>query len=269
MRYRASFSLAAAALSGAVLTANPALRASERHPAALTRGNLQWLSRVTFGVDTATVAEFRRVGRERFLDEQLRAPVADSDDLGKAIGALTISGQSAQERMRWIRSEQLRINGLPTEDAKQQARTALNQSGNQWVYETSRRHLMRALKSRSQLREQMTWFWMNHFSVFSGKANIRWTLPEYEDKAIRANALGSFRELVMASLTSPAMLEYLDNAQSSAGKINENYARELMELHTLGVSGGPSGSYYTQQDVQELARVLTGVGLNFTDNTPQ
>jgi uncharacterized protein (DUF1800 family) len=65
------------------------------------------------------------------------------------------------------------------------------------------------------------------------------------------------------------MLEYLDNAQSSAGKINENYARELMELHTLGVSGGASGSTYTQQDVQELARVLTGAGLNFNDANPK
>ena len=68
----------------------------------------------------------------------------------------------------------------------------------------------------------------------------------------------------MATVTSPAMLEYLDNAQSATGKINENYARELMELHTLGVSGGPSGSTYTQQDVQELARILTGAGVNFT-----
>ena len=99
----------------------------------------------------------------------------------------------------------------------------------------------------------MTWFWMNHFSVFSGKANVRWTLAEYEEQAVRAHALGHFRELVMATALSPAMLEYLDNAQSAAGKINENYARELMELHTLGVSGGPSGSSYTQTDVQELA----------------
>src|SRR6202023_727418 len=129
--------------------------------------------------------------------------------------------------------------------------------------------LIRALRSPSQLREQMTWFWMNHFSVFSGKANVRWTVAEYEEQAVRAHALGTFSELVMATATSPAMLEYLDNAQSAVGKINENYARELMELHTLGVSGGRSGSSYTQADVQELARVLTGVGLNFTDNAPK
>src|SRR5258705_1609267 len=128
---------------------------------------------------------------------------------------------------------------------------------------------MRALQSPSQLREQMTWFWMNHFSVFSGKANVRWTLAEYEEQAIRAHALGRFSDLVMATAMSPAVLEYLDNAQSANGKINENYARELMELHTLGVSGGPSGSHYTQSDVQELARVLTGVGVNFADAEPK
>jgi uncharacterized protein (DUF1800 family) len=127
---------------------------------------------------------------------------------------------------------------------------------------------MRSVKSPAQLREQMTWFWMNHFSVFSGKANLRWTLAEYEE-SVRGHALGRFSDLVLATVTSPAMLEYLDNAQSSAGRINENYARELMELHTLGVSGGASGSRYTQQDVQELARLLTGAGLNLADTTPK
>jgi uncharacterized protein (DUF1800 family) len=263
MRFTLRASLIATALC--VITATT----EARGPAALTRGDLRWLSRVTFGIDTATIASYRRLGREKFLDDQLRAPAGDPSDLAKAIAALSISQQDAETRWRAFRTEQQRINTLATDDEKQKARMAINQTGNQAVYETARRHLMRALDSPSQLREQMTWFWMNHFSVFSGKANIRWTLGEYEDRAIRPRALGSFRDLVMATLTSPAMLEYLDNAQSAASKINENYARELMELHTLGVSGGPSGSRYTQQDVQELARVLTGVGLNFTDMTPR
>jgi uncharacterized protein (DUF1800 family) len=262
MRYQAL--LTTVTLGVAFLAASP----SARGPAPFTRGDLRWLDRVTFGVDTATVAEYRRVGREKFLDEQLKAPAADTGDLATEIAALTISQKTAAERVRWFRSEQQRINTLSTDEAKQQARMAMNQAGTLAVYETARRHIMRALKSHAQLREQMTWFWMNHFTVFSGKANVRWTLAEYEDKSIRPNALGSFRDLVMASLTSPAMLEYLDNAQSAAGRINENYARELMELHTLGVSGGASGSRYTQQDVQELSRVLTGVGLNLTDATP-
>ena len=238
-------------------------------PEPLSRGDLRWLARVTFGIDTAAVARFRALGREKFLDEQLRPLSSDPAPVAAAIAALPVTQQTAQTRLAANRTEQQRINSLASEDDKQAARTALNQAGNQAVYETSKRHLIRALESPSQLREQMTWFWMNHFSVFSGKANVRWTLAEYEEQAVRAHALGHFRELVMATALSPAMLEYLDNAQSAAGKINENYARELMELHTLGVSGGPSGSSYTQTDVQELARVLTGVGLNFTDTGPR
>src|SRR5207244_1475770 len=185
------------------------------------------------------------------------------------IAAIPVTAKSADAQVKAMRAEQQRLNALPDEAAKQMARMALNQAGQQAIYETSKRHLLRALRSQSQLREQMTWFWMNHFSVFANKANVRWTVAEYEEQAVRPHAVGRFADLVLATALSPAMLEYLDNAQSAANKINENYARELMELHTLGVSGGPSGSTYTQQDVQELARVLTGAGVNFTDNTPR
>jgi uncharacterized protein (DUF1800 family) len=106
----------------------------------------------------------------------------------------------------------------------------------------------------------MVWFWLNHFSVHQYKANLRWLIGDYEEQAIRPRALGHFYDLVLATLEHPAMLQYLDNNQNAVGHINENYARELMELHTLGVQGG-----YTQQDVQQLARVLTGVGINVGD----
>jgi uncharacterized protein (DUF1800 family) len=238
-------------------------------PARLTRGELRWLGRVTFGLDTATVARYRLLGREKFLDEQLHPAASDPPTLAAAIAALPVAQHTAQARLTANRLEQQRINTLPNEDEKQAARNVLNQEGNQAIYETSKRQLLRALDSPAQLREEMTWFWMNHFSVFSGKANLRWTVAEYEEQAVRAHALGRFSDLVLATATSPAMLEYLDNAQSAVGKINENYARELMELHTLGVSGGASGSRYTQADVQELARVLTGIGLNFTDTAPK
>src|SRR6202023_2742543 len=108
----------------------------------------------------------------------------------------------------------------------------------------------------AQLQEQMIWFWLNHFSVFQYKANLRWLIGDYEERAIRPHVFGHFSDLVMATLQHPAMLQYLDNSQNAAGHINENYARELLELHTLGVSGG-----YSQHDAQELARVLTGVGV--------
>jgi uncharacterized protein (DUF1800 family) len=88
-------------------------------------------------------------------------------------------------------------------------------------------------------------------------------IGDYEDQAIRPNALGRFRTLLEATLRHPAMLRYLDNDQNAVGHINENYAREIMELHTLGV-----GSGYTQKDVQELARILTGVGVDLSPNPP-
>jgi len=252
-----------------VLAAALAAQSGASATRTLTREDIRWLNRVTFGVDSDTLATYQRLGREKFLDAQLRPSAADPPELAALIGEIPVTHTSAESQVKWLRSEQQRINTLPDEAAKQQARTALNQAGNQALYETARRHLTRALKSPSQLREQMTWFWMNHFTVFSGKANVRWTLAEYEEQAVRAHALGKFRVLVLATLTAPAMLEYLDNAQSAVGKINENYARELMELHTLGVSGGPSRSTYTQRDVQELSRVLTGAGLNFTADTPR
>jgi uncharacterized protein (DUF1800 family) len=103
------------------------------------------------------------------------------------------------------------------------------------------------------LLARMTEFWFNHFNVFTGKGPVRPYLGSYLLTAIRPHALGKFEDLLLATAQHPAMLLYLDQAQSNARGLNENYARELMELHTLGVNGG-----YTQADVRELARMLTG-----------
>src|SRR5689334_16768794 len=122
--------------------------------------------------------------------------------------------------------------------------------------------------SERQLQEVMVDFWENHFTVFSGKGQTRWYIPSYDRDVIRPNALGHFRDLLGAVAKSPAMLFYLDQWQSAADSahptlagarrprlrargLNENYARELLELHTLGVDGG-----YTQQDVIEVARAF-------------
>lgn len=233
--------------------------------------SMRWLDRTGFGADAASAARLAQLGRERFLDEQLAAPLADPPALAAAIAELPATlGEGAEPRWRAARAEQQRVNALKDDPEQQrQARDAFNRAGNAAVQDAQRRHLLRALYSPAQLREQMTWFWMNHFSVYSGKANVRWTLADYEERTVRPRALGRFGDLVMATLTAPAMLEFLDNAQSAAGRVNENYARELMELHTLGVAGGPSGSRYTQQDVQELARILTGVGLNTSGEAPK
>ena len=126
----------------------------------------------------------------------------------------------------------------------------------------TRAKLTRALASERQLNEVMVDFWYNHFNVFAGKGACRVLVPSYERVAIRPYVFGKFRELVFATAKHPAMLFYLDNWLSVSGRVpargrrrglNENFARELMELHTLGVDGG-----YTQQDVVEVARAFTG-----------
>jgi len=161
------------------------------------------------------------------------------------------------------------------------------------VAELQASRILRAVYSERQLQEVMVDFWTNHFNVFAGKGADRWLLPSYDRDTIRPNAMGKFSELLVATAQSPAMLFYLDNFQSVSPDanrgggggmrrllnqqapqprplqqqqrpeqqrpqqqrrgINENYARELMELHTLGVDGG-----YTQKDVQEVARCFTG-----------
>lgn len=158
------------------------------------------------------------------------------------------------------------------------------------VAELSQQRLLRAIYSERQLEEVLVDFWLNHFNVFVGKGQVRTYLTEYERDVIRPRVLGRFRDLLGATAASPAMLFYLDNWQSTAEPdaqttadrirarrrprrggpitepqnrrrgLNENYARELMELHTLGVDGG-----YTQKDVQEVARAFTG----WTIETPR
>lgn len=162
--------------------------------------------------------------------------------------------------VRGLQREANREKGTPEADA---ARKAFQQRMNDLMRQAQTRSLLRDLYSRNQLKEQMTWFWFNHFNVHAQKGDIRALIGDYEDR-IRDHALGKFRDLLLATVVHPAMLQYLDNAQNAAGHINENYAREIMELHTLGV-----GSGYSQQDVQELARVLTGLGVNLSGQVPR
>jgi len=142
------------------------------------------------------------------------------------------------------------------------------------VSELQQAKLLRALYSERQLQEVMTDFWFNHFNVYLNKEADQYLVTAYERDVIRTHALGEFKDLLLATAQSPAMLFYLDNWLSVGPKspvavaalvankgkpgkaipgLNENYGRELMELHTLSVNGG-----YTQHDVTELARVLTG-----------
>lgn len=231
----------------------------------LSRQDILWLDRITYGPTTTVVEDYLKLGRRRFLNEQLHPSRSHLPATVSAqIAALEISHSDAAAVLAVVSKEQQRINSLPDDTAQEKARKAVQDRGNRLSYEAARREILRALYSPAQLQEQLTWFWLNHFSVFQYKANDAWLVGDYAENAIRPQALGHFRDLVMATLTHPAMLQYLDNAQNAAGHINENYARELMELHTLGV-----GSGYTQQDIQELARVLTGVGVNMSGNEPR
>jgi uncharacterized protein (DUF1800 family) len=117
-------------------------------------------------------------------------------------------------------------------------------------------HFIRAVHGSNQLVEVLTDFWFNHFNVNGGENLVRVGLTSYERDTIRPHVLGSFRELLGAVAGSWSMMTYLDNYLSTARSINENYGRELMELHTMGVDGG-----YSQQDVVEVARAFTGWGI--------
>ena len=241
----------------------PAAAASSK--TSLTREDALWLDRITYGLDSATVQRFRELGRRRFLDEQL---AARNDKLPAEIQAqidgLDIQHTPVAQRVVEEIAEQKRINSLGNEEMKKDARKERNETGNKYAYEATRRELLRAIYSPAQLKEQMVWFWLNHFNVFAQKGYVKFLAGDYAERAIRPYALGHFRDLVLATLKHPAMLQYLDNAQNGANRINENYARELMELHTLGVDAG-----YTQTDVQELAHILTGVGIDPNHDDPR
>src|SRR5207248_1665053 len=158
--------------------------------------------------------------------------------------------------------------------AEREVVQAMNGPGGVVTTELQQAKILRAIYSERQLEEVMTDFWFNHFNVYLNKDADQYLTTSYERDVIRPHALGKFRDLLVATAHSPAMLFYLDNWQSigpgslaaNGGKppkpgskpqqqkgLNENYARELMELHTLSVDGG-----YTQRDVTEVARVFTG-----------
>jgi len=161
----------------------------------------------------------------------------------------------------------LRLQLLPAVEPGLRRKLMLLTAPQQLIaFDLSEGKLYRAMLSNRQLEEQLVDFWYNHFNVFLDKGADRYLVPTYEREAIRPHVLGKFRDLLEATAKSPAMLFFLDNWQSVGPGaprrqnakqplrgLNENYASELMELHTLGVDGG-----YTQKDVTEVARCFTG-----------
>jgi len=198
----------------------------------------------------------------QWLDQQLR-PGQDGalpPEVQARINALEISRTPLADIAAQLRD--LRMQARAAKDSGEdikEARKPYRQMLVKLALEAQTRSLLRDLYSRNQLKERLDWFWLNHFNVYARKGEIAGLVGDFEERAIRPNVLGKFRDLLAATVIHPAMIQYLDNQQNAAGKLNENYAREIMELHTMGV-----GSGYTQKDVQELARILTGVGVNLS-----
>ncbi|MDE2196912.1 MAG: DUF1800 domain-containing protein [Gammaproteobacteria bacterium] len=223
---------------------------------------LHLLNRLAFGPSPGDVQRVSAMGVEQYIREQLHP---DSIPLPKQLQAQL----AALDTLKLTPTELFNDYGPPLgalmkptpqviKQYRQHARVIMQQA--------AQSRLLRAVESPRQLQEVMTAFWFNHFNVFAGKGLDRLWVGSYEAHAIRPYALGHFSKLLMATAQSPAMLFYLDNwldsqpgtprARGRFDGINENYAREIMELHTLGVNSG-----YTQADVTTLAHILTGWGL--------
>jgi len=223
------------------------------------------VERVTWGVTPSALAQAGKLGWEAYLDQQLKPDlkIPLPAEVQAQVDALSLSRTTSADLFRQQAERSREIRKLP-ESERPQAIQANRKLGRDRYSETLRRLAWRAIYSPDQLQEVMTWFWLNHFSVYASKGNISTLFDDYEDRTIRPHALGKFSDLLRATAHSPAMLIYLDNSRNAAGQINENYARELMELHTLGVNGG-----YRQKDVQELARVLTGMTVTPSKTPPK
>ena len=285
---------------------------------------LHALNRLTFGPRPGDVERVLATGVDRWIEQQLHPEATPDPRLDAALAELDIlklttddlaemffrDQQERRRRQLAMRDSAQSMDGAANPGARRQGR---GQGQGQGPRNRLRRltgqfqqlAVTRAVLSQRQLYEVLVDFWTNHFNIFLGKGQVRYLAPDYIEGVIRPHALGRFEDLLVATAQSPAMLFYLDNAQSVAPGsepprlaqmeqrlrrmqtargnrmgtqgdrirqterrleqtrarlptgLNENYARELLELHTLGVDGG-----YTQEDVINVARVLTGWSAN-------
>ncbi|WP_009629989.1 DUF1800 domain-containing protein [Synechocystis sp. PCC 7509] len=225
------------------------------------------LNRLSFGIRPGDIEKVNSMGVESYIKQQLSPnSISEPQSLTSKINKLETLNLSVVELTRKYGKTKIPGQKLTQEqiqDAKKQMRKL--------PVEATNARLLLAVESPRQLQEVMVDFWFNHFNVFAGKDRIQFWVSAYERGAIRPHTLGKFRDLLEATARHPAMLYYLDNWQNTAPNspgmrhrtrgLNENYARELMELHTLGVDSG-----YTQQDVTTLARILTGWGFDLKQN---
>jgi uncharacterized protein (DUF1800 family) len=220
---------------------------------------LHALNRTSLGIRPGDIEKVESMGVERYIQTQLspqQIPVPSA-----------LEQRLAQfDTLRMTPFQLHQTYGIAKKEATPDERKAYQQGLRQVMQQAMQARLLRATESPRQLEETLVEFWFNHFNVFANKGQGRLWVGSYEETAIRPHVLGNFRTLLEATARHPAMLFYLDNWQNTApgskgarGRfqgLNENYARELMELHTLGVDGG-----YTQTDVTTLAKILTGWGI--------
>lgn len=242
------------------------------------------LDRFSFGAKPGQVEAVVNMGLENWLEQQFAAN-QPNEGLNKRLAAFkslsltndTIvntylnAGQVIRMATRKGIIHKDSIKG-DQKEYREQVRVIMEQEGYKPIQELHRelvnQKVLSAAYSNNQLQEVLTDFWFNHFNVSVTKNQCQQYVYTYERDAIRPNVMGRFKDLLLATAQHPAMLEYLDNASSvsiknnpranmaaprNARGLNENYAREVMELHTLGVDGG-----YTQADVTTVAKALTG-----------
>jgi uncharacterized protein (DUF1800 family) len=241
------------------------------------------LNRLTFGPRPGDAQKVRAMGLDKWVDLQLHPERIDDRSLEKFVQRYNILNQDQNDLLREFNIAQRERRQARREAGDSAMRPDRSDPALQQIAVNRRRvmgelqssRVARAVAGNRQLEEVMTDFWLNHFNIYAQKGPPEaYYLAEYEQDVVRPRALGKFRDLLEAVAKSPAMLFYLDNARSMADSsrprlsrmrrdaarpaalgrgLNENYGRELLELHTLGVDGG-----YTQQDVINVARALTG-----------
>jgi hypothetical protein len=205
-----------------------------RHPIA------HLLNRAAYGPRPGQMEQVEKIGRAKWIEHQL-----DYKDVGD--DALEWR-MRRYDTLKWSAEDLMALDGSDDFGGGDKDLVA---------YELAQMTLVRAIFSERQLYEVMVGFWTDHFSIYQFKDDVLFFKTVDDREVIRKHALGKFRDLLRASAHSPAMLHYLDNTENEKSHPNENYAREVMELHTLGVDGG-----YTEKDIQEVARCLTGWGKN-------
>src|SRR5437868_3254991 len=234
------------------------------------------LNRLAYGPRPGEIERVARAGVLRWIDAQLRPDKIDDKDLARRERQFDVLQYDRSDlatlyaAVQRARQERKRM-GDTAADKPDDSPVAVK--GRRFAAQVQQLAVVRAALSPRQLYEVMVDFWTNHFNVYFAKGADRFLTPDYIEHTIRPHAMGKFEDLLIATAKSPAMLFYLDNWESVApgaappfplsarrreGQgvrtgINENYARELLELHTLGVDGG-----YDQHDVIEVARIFTG-----------